>query len=211
MSNLAGKYIVIEGVDCSGKSTQTEMLIDHLKQLGNDVEFVHQPGTTQLGIHLRKLIRGTEVEINAVEALETLFQAENQEMGWYLNKQRNIGKCIVSDRCNIVSCFSYGIPRGENMISLLRRTANDVEKFPALLPDHIIVLDIDIETYEDRQSRRGVEVDRIEGFGKDYLKKVIETYRIGYSKVWCPQSYNILDARRSIQDVHTDIIKIITG
>ena len=50
-------FISFEGGEGSGKSTQAEILTDSLRDLGVFVEFVHEPGTTEMGWHIRDILK----------------------------------------------------------------------------------------------------------------------------------------------------------
>ena len=53
---MAGRFITVEGVDGSGKSTQITMVKDYLQKEGFDIVVTHEPGGTEIGEQIRKII-----------------------------------------------------------------------------------------------------------------------------------------------------------
>ena len=66
-------FISFEGGDGSGKSTQTELLIERLKSLGVDCLQVHEPGSTPLGLHVRAWVKGGARAAGETSDLAELF------------------------------------------------------------------------------------------------------------------------------------------
>lgn len=173
-------YIVVEGVDCSGKTTNVDLLTKHLESNDIQVTTIHQPGVTPLGKKIREIVRSIDIPIKSRYALETLFQSENEEAGEYITEFLSINEgkrhALISDRCNIVSSIPYGLARDVPMVDMLIRIKNDIALYPALVPDKIIILQIAYQDYKDRQVVRGLELDRIEALGEGYLRSVIDYY-----------------------------------
>ena len=60
VDKFAGKFIVLDGPDGCGKSTQTELLADWLRRLGVGVEWFRDPGTTVIGEKIRQILLDPE-------------------------------------------------------------------------------------------------------------------------------------------------------
>ena len=57
---MQGKFITLEGVEGSGKSTQAELIKEHLQQLGYEVALTYEPGDTEIGQKIRKILLDPE-------------------------------------------------------------------------------------------------------------------------------------------------------
>ena len=74
------KFIALEGGEGTGKSTQGRMLTERLRKKGIPAEQVHKPGTTALGLHLRKFLKGDHPVAPEAELL--LFAAQGTMSNW---------------------------------------------------------------------------------------------------------------------------------
>ena len=121
---MSGTYIVIEGNDGTGKSTQAGLLADHCRQQGREVIIVEEPGsndpdkTTPIANYLRSLIKnGTlarDPEINLA-----LFSAARREL-WQqkIAPALNRGAIVISAR-NYISTLAYQ-GYGEGLLSVAK-------------------------------------------------------------------------------------------
>lgn len=99
-----GKFIVLEGLDGSGKSTQTDLLIQYLREKNIDSEFIHFPKTDSsskfYGNFLKRFLKG---ELGALEDVDPwfvamLFAGDRRNHAEELYQKINAGKWIVADR-----------------------------------------------------------------------------------------------------------------
>lgn len=135
-------FVCFEGIDGAGKSTQAQLLHDHLKYLGYAVELVRDPGTTKLGQSIRQLILDCDDPITpAAQAL--LFSAARAELSAYI-RQRLADKVIVICDRWLLSTLVYqgGISR-QLILAIFGATC--------LIPDFCVLLDIDPEIANARQ------------------------------------------------------------
>lgn len=188
-----GIFIVFEGIDGGGKSTQIEMLAEYIKDLGYDVEFHIEPTEGVIGSILWTYMKSKNRSFNPeTEAL--LFAADRIEHGKSIIKALEAGKVVISDRY-IHSSLAYQGAAGVDFDWM--RTLNKY----VLKPSLVILLDIDPEKSLERVSNRDKTVfEEIE-----YLKKVRNEY-LSYSSAG---ELEVIDATMSIKDVHLEIIKLI--
>jgi len=101
---MKGKFIVIEGLDGSGKSTQTALLKEALEQQGKTCEFIHFPRTNDesplYGPMLKRFLKG---ELGALDEVDPyfvalLFAGDRKNAASWINEQLNAGKWVVADR-----------------------------------------------------------------------------------------------------------------
>jgi len=177
----AGRFIVVEGGDGSGKTTQVQLLVDWLiTELGHDTLMTREPGGTAVGRGIRHLLLGRSIDGTApvprAEAL--LFAADRaQHVSSVVRPALGRGAIVVSDRY-IDSSLAYQGARGEldpGDIASLSRWATH-----GLQPDLTIVLDIDpvaaAARLADRRTSTGSEDDRIEAEPMGYHQQVRQTF-----------------------------------
>jgi|FLOH01.1.fsa_nt_gi dTMP kinase len=202
-------FVVIDGVDGCGKSTQARKLVEHLIQhqspstaLDSAFAPVHlrEPGSTDLGERVRALLLDRALHLEAeVETL--LFAAARRQMlDQLVAPALREGRDVVCERFH-PSTFAYQAVAGdldpEAVLELLHSWANQ----PA--PDLIILLDIPIE---DAARRRGAATDRIEDKGTEFQLRVAEGYRI-YAKQ--NPRVVVIDGARDSEQVAADIATVV--
>src|SRR6056300_1046946 len=150
-------YVVIEGVDTAGKSTQ----ISALKSKFPEAIFTKEPGGTDLGVKLRTMALGGEAKSNIAEMF--LFLADRAEHIVEVIKP-NINNTIISDR-SVISGIAYATKFPlEEMIELNKTATSNI------LPSHIIILELSKDELVNRLSAK--ENDSIELRGIDYLLNI---------------------------------------
>jgi dTMP kinase len=189
-----GIFIVFEGIDGGGKSTQIKMLAEYFKDKGYQVEFHMEPTEGSVGSLLWTYMRSKDRSFNPeTEAL--LFAADRIEHGKTIKQALEEGKVVISDRY-LHSSLAYQGAAGVDpdwMQSLNKH---------ALKPSLVILLDIDPERSLERVSDRAKTVfEEIE-----YLKKVRAEY-LRYAEAG---ELMVVDASQPIEDVHTKILGLIT-
>ncbi len=153
-------YVVIEGIDTCGKSTQISLLKEALPE----AMFTKEPGGTAIGMKLREILLG-DYEIDK-RAEFLLFLADRAEHRAEVVEPNNIGgKIIISDR-GLVSGLAYsdGVFDEDFVLGATKFAMNGV------LPDLVVLLELDGAELGKRLGAK--EHDRIEKQGIDYLLKV---------------------------------------
>jgi len=198
---LQGKFIVLDGPDGCGKSTQTKLLVDWLKEQGVVVETFREPGGTAIGEKVRQILlnpehisMGTETEVMLYMAARVQLWAEKIAPALRQNK------CVVLDRWLSSTCAYQGYA-GDFSIAKVIRIAEACLKKP--WPNLTIVLDVDSRTGLTRLNR---ELDRMEQKGDGYHQKVRE----GFLKLAREQeNFVVVDAAGDIKTVHKKVIEVI--
>ncbi|MEA3290001.1 MAG: dTMP kinase [Campylobacterota bacterium] len=187
-------YVVLEGIDTAGKSTQ----LDILTQEFPDAIFTKEPGGTKLGVKLRQMVLNGEAKSKVAEML--LFLADRAEHSYEVVK-KNPDEMIISDR-GFLSGIAYAktLPL-EEMISL------NILALNGALPDKIIILKLTKEELEYRLSQK--VQDSIEKRGSQYLidiqTRMIEAIELINTMSENPIELLIVDASESIKDISQKI------
>lgn len=187
-------YVVIEGIDTAGKSTQ----LDILKQKFPQAIFTKEPGGTKIGIKLREMALNGEAKSKIAEMFLFLAdRAEHIEEVIKTNKE-NI---VISDR-SVISGISYASQLPLEVVTSLNLIATS-----NILPSHVILLELTPEELTKRLS--GKTNDSIESRGIDYLidiqnrmKKTVKILNLNHI---------FIDASLSIEEIAKEIEDFING
>jgi dTMP kinase len=172
-------FIVLEGGDASGKSTQARLLADRLRSFGRDVVETFEPGATQAGATIRGLLLEGDGPIEPTTEVLLLAADRAQEVADVIRPALARGADVVSDRFVPSSLAYQGVARdlGVEQVEKLNRWATG-----GLEPDVIVVLDVDEAVAASRRAGPG---DRLERAGAEFHDAVREAYRtLGADRGW---------------------------
>ena len=188
-SSYPGRFLVLEGIEGSGKSTQIERLDAALRGAGHSVRTTREPGGTALGERLRGLLLDPDLPGMCAEAeLLLMFAARAQHLAEVIRPALHAGEWVLSDRFTDASFAYQGAGRGLG--------GERVEQLEAWLqgelrPDLVILLDIEPETGLERAVQRGRR-DRIEREALDFFERARDAYRERAAQ--SPGRYLVVDA-----------------
>lgn len=198
---MQGLFITFEGPDGCGKTTQMKLLAEYFEKKGKEVVLTREPGGKGLGEKVREILLNYDGKVS--DRCESfLFLADRaQNIDIIVNPAVKEGKIVLCDR-HIDSTVAYqGYGRGLNIdrINMLNNLATNGKK-----PDLTLVFDVDVET---SMKRVGKEKDRMESAGIDFHNRV----RKGYLELAKqePKRIKVLDATKSIEEIHKDVINIL--
>ncbi|WHX25112.1 dTMP kinase [Virgibacillus halodenitrificans] len=204
---MGGKWITIEGIGGSGKSTQVQMLEKYfLNSKGLEVILTKEPGGTNLGVELRKiLVKDLEMKPEYLSEL-FLFEADRHEtVKKIVEPNVSKGNIVISDRGIDGSIAYQGFGRGLPipLINNLTALATDNRQ-----PDLTILVDIDPIIAQERITKRGGdEFDKFDLEEHKFQEKVREGFL--YSARINTNRVKIVDGSNSTDKIHQDIINII--
>lgn len=179
-------YIVFEGIDGAGKSTQIEMLKDWLEANGFRVETLVEPTDSEIGKLIREMLQRLDAETDKLQkTLGLLFAADRMLI---MDKLEDESKIIISDR-SFISSLAYQEPA---------EWIEELNKY-AKKPDLLLLLDLDPKTSVARTDGK----DTFEN--EEYLTKVRENYLDLAKNYTC----EIIDASNGINKMSSDIKKAV--
>ena len=185
-------YILFEGIDTCGKTTQIELITE--KQPG--IVITKEPGGTPFGVKAREILLSDSLASKRAELL--LFLADRAEHYEEVIKP-NRDKLIISDR-GFLSGIGYALANGDfdfNELVSLNKFALEGN-----LPDKVILFLTDMKTLEERTSAKSL--DGIELRGLEYLITVQEHMRQSIIKLGIPHLF--VDATQDIESIHQTIL-----
>tara|TARA_B100001029_G_scaffold34549_1_gene26234 strand:+ start:639 stop:1256 length:618 start_codon:yes stop_codon:yes gene_type:complete len=193
-------FITFEGIEGSGKSTQIELLRSSLKEEGNAVEILREPGTTQLGEKIRDIfLEKTNEKVDPITEAFLLYASRKHLDQNFLQEHLKNRSIVIADRYSDATiayqCFGKGL--SEDFVQYIH------EKSGLLSPDLTFYLDITAEASKARIDDR--ELDRMESESLDFFNKV----RAGYLEIAKLNADRVivLDAELSVKDLQDQIFK----
>jgi len=184
-------YILFEGIDTCGKSTQIKII----EKVFDNTILTKEPGGTTFGVQAREILLQDSLSSKRAELL--LFLADRAEHYEQIVKP-NRDKLVLSDR-GFLSGIGYALANGDfefNHLVELNKFALE-EHFP----DLIFLFITNMETLKMRMGEK--KLDGIELRGLEYLIKVQEHMRESLEKLHIP--YLLIDATDTIENIHNTI------
>lgn len=215
MQHLRQKFIVFDGNEGCGKSTQAHMLHDVLEKAGVPSLLVRDPGTTRIGEQIRRILLDPENTDMSMRCEMLLYMAARaQMMKEVIRPALEQGMSVISDRF-ISSTLAYqlgGDGLTEKDILAIGEIAIDKR-----WPDMTIILDLPVSLSSTRTRPKftlfpddplaGAGLDRIELRSREYHEKVRENY-LRQAKIH-RSKYRIVDASRESDEVHVDVLRVL--
>ena len=198
---MRGRFIVVEGVDGSGKSTMAGRLVVHLSRDRKVLSF-REPGGTALGGKIRELLLDAKnSEMVPMTELFLFMASRAQLVEENIRPALRRGEVVVCDRY-YYSTAAYQGAAGKIGIQTVIDVAEKVAKFER--PDLVLLFDVDPAIARLRDGNR---TDRVESKGLDYQRKV----RAGFLKLARkdPRRIKVIDASRPADEVFEAVKKAV--
>lgn len=172
---MGGKFIVFEGVEGCGKTSQMQLCCQWLQSNGIPVIVTREPGGTELGLDLRRLLLEKSEDKPVAEVTELLLYAadRSQHVAQELKPNLAAGKYVLCDRYTDSTIAYQGYGRGLNM-SLIEQL-NSIAT-GGLESDLTIWLDVDVEVGLARKRGSEAKLDRIEQEAIAFHRRVQQGY-----------------------------------
>lgn len=197
---IRGFFISLDGLDGTGKSTQSHLLAQWLREQGHRVVECADPGSTPVGDQLRELLLNQRQEIGPwAEAL--LFMASRAELvRTVIRPALEAGSVVVCDRFLLATVVYQGHAGGlepEKLWHVGRASIEGIE------PDLTLVFDVPIET---AMARRGRPADRIEARDAAFRERVRRGFR---HEAELRDGIELIDASPSVVEVQRVVREIV--
>jgi dTMP kinase len=199
--STAGRLVVLEGGDGSGKSTQARLLAAALRGRGVNVVETFEPGATGAGAAIRELLLHRPEAIDPVAEALLMAADRAQHVATEIAPALGRGTWVVCDRFLPSSLVYQGVVRGlgvDAVEELNRLAVGDVE------PDVVILLDVDDVVAE---ARRGTTADRLEAEGAAFHADVRAAYRtLARDRGWV-----VVDGVGNVDEVSARVVGAVEG
>ena len=198
-------FITFEGVEGSGKSTQAELLAEHLTQIGRKVTLTREPGWGHLGELIRKIILDErELKLDPFSEL-CLFCADRaQHVRDFIKPKLQAGEIVVCDRYFDSTVVYQGYGR-----KLEKRLVNKIAKASTLdlLPDITFLLNLPARTGLTRLQARG-NITKMDEEPLEFHEMIRQGYMLIAKRE--PVRIKKINAAREILEIHGEIKDIVS-
>ncbi len=192
-----GIFIAFEGGEGTGKSTQSKLLVQWLEQEGETVLLSREPGGTELGKDLRKILLGHETGDISPRAEALLYAADRAHHVYsVIRPALDRGEVVISDRYFDSSAAYQGAGRVLNPTEVARISRWATE---SLYPTLTILIDVPAEIGLSRLQSR----DRLEAESNDFHERVRQEYL--QIAMMDPERYFVVDGTQSVEEINTQI------
>ena len=193
-----GIFIAFEGGEGTGKSTQSQLLAKWLEQEGETVVLSREPGGTELGKDLRKILLGHETGAISPRAEALLYAADRAHHVFsVIRPGLSEGKVVISDRYFDSSAAYQGAGRVLNPGEVARISRWATE---SLYPTLTILIDVPAEIGLGRLQSR----DRLEAEPTEFHERVRQEFL--QIAMMDPERYFVVDGTQSVEEIHIQII-----
>ncbi len=199
--NRRGRFIVLEGPDKSGKSTQATLLARHLRRRKIPYLRTREPGGTRLAEAIRRALLNPRQAVDPVAELFLYEAARAQHTREKILPALKRGLWVLCERYSLATMAYQGYARRlpRTMIRTLDRIATR-----GLKPDLAIILDIPESEFSRRDAKR--KLDRLELESEHFRRRVREGYRqLARSEKDCA----LVNGRLPLAEVHKKIVRLV--
>ncbi len=200
----AGKFITLEGVDGAGKSSHTQWIADSLRERGLDVIESREPGGTELGESLRKLLLHEPMDIET-EAL-LMFAARREHIVRVILPALESGHWVVSDRFTDATYAYQGGGRG---LAAERIAGLEDWVQQGFQPDLTLVFDVPVEVARERLRSESAQPDKFERLDAVFFDRVRSAYLARARQF--PKRIRVVDSSRSIEEVRKQLQEYLSS
>ncbi|HAF70747.1 MAG: Thymidylate kinase [Acetothermia bacterium 64_32] len=189
-------FVVLEGPDASGKSTQLGLISERLSSLGIPHLTTREPGGTTLGRELRRMLLDPRRSMRPLTELFLMLADRHEHVETVIKPALRGGRWVICSRYGLSTLAYQGYGRGMDlgMVRELNRIATG-----GLEPDYVFLLDLPPQVAYERTRGR----DRFEGEGLTFFTQVRAAY-LGLIRS-VPRGY-VIDATKSPEEVCSDIL-----
>ena len=212
MSSQRGKFITFEGLDGCGKSTQLGLLADELRKQGHAVVVTREPGGTDTGEKIRRLLLDTRTSgLAPMAELGLMFASRAQHLKEVILPALETGRVVLCDRFTDSTEAYQGSGRrlgSDPVLTLHRILCGNLQ------PDLTILMDSDVAASVERARRRNRGRDssendegRFEKENRAFFTRVRNTYLEIANRE--PERVMVVDARGTPTKTHAKILQVV--
>jgi dTMP kinase len=198
---VAGRFLVIDGPDGAGKTTQAVRIADFFRARGEDVVTLREPGATPAGEAIRDLLLDSCTDVTPLAEMLLYQAARAQVVETVIRPELARGRTVVLDRYwySTAAYQAHGLGLDPASVRHVSAVATG-----GLEPDHVFILDVDPEI---GLARIDGERDRIEGRPLAYHRRVRDGFLAEAEALG--DRATVLDASRPADDVAAGIRAVL--
>lgn len=198
---MKGKFIVLEGPDRCGKSTQAKMLVNHLISLGKDVVLTREPGGTPTAEKIRQIVLEPGLDVRPMAELFLYEASRAQHTQEKILPALEAGKIVICERYTMSTCAYQGYGRGIDLkiIDTLNKIATLETK-----PDLTLVFLMSDKYFTERGEY--LFSDRLEQEDVAFRQKMRRGYLDMIERT--PNAY-LIDADKNISEIQVRVMELL--
>ena len=200
---MKGKFITLEGIEGSGKSTSLEHIANTLDKKSIDYILTKEPGSGSLGNELRSLLLSSDSKISDEVELLLMMADRKNHLDSLVIPNLNNGIWVISDRY-LDSTYAYQGGGRKMDFALIDELSSSLN---LLAPDLTILFDIPVEIALDRAKRRAI-LDRFEKEPIDFHNRIRNIYKSRAEED--SNRIKIVDSLVSFKEVKAQVVDIIS-
>lgn len=200
---MEGKFITLEGIEGSGKSTSLKDISNTLDQKSIDYIVTKEPGSGSLGKDLRSVLLNNDNKISGQVELLLMMADRKNHLDSLVIPNLNNGNWVISDRY-LDSTYAYQGGGREMDFALIDELSNSLN-LPA--PDLTILFDLPVEIALERAKQRA-NLDRFEKEPIDFHNRIRNVYKSRAMED--PKRIKIVDSSVSFQEVKDQVVCIVS-
>ena len=191
-------FVTFEGIDCSGKTTQIDLLKKHFKD-NKDIIFTSNPGETSLGRELRKiLLHRVDLKLSEINEMFLFFAGIQDNYEKIILPATSQNKIVFCDRYYDSTIAYQGFGHRLDMKKIIKLV--EVTALPE--PNLTFLFRIDLDVFVERSDKKDSK-DKMESSKREFYKNVIA----GYDELATiyKNRYVVLDGGRSVELLHKQV------
>jgi dTMP kinase len=196
-------FVVVEGIEGSGKSTLVGALAERLRADGYDVTATREPGGTPLGNSIREIFLDRDGTIVPLAEAMLVNAARAQHVADVIRPALEMGRVVLCDRFTDSTLAYQGYGRGLDLNAL--RSICDAAT-GGLEPDLVLVLDVPVGVARERMGARGQARDRIENESDGFHERVRDGFR---ALAHDSSSHRVLDGALSANTLSEEAMAVV--
>jgi dTMP kinase len=197
-------FIVIEGIECSGKSTLLPALAEKLRAEGAAVVVTREPGGTPLGDAVRSIFLDRTIEVDALTEAFLMNAARARHVAETIRPALADGRTVLCDRYTDSTLAYQGYGRGLDL-TMLRDLCDTATG--GLKPVLTLLVDVPVRVSRERMLARASETDRLEREDDAFHERV----RNGFLELAASPDHRVIDGMLAAPDVLERALRAVTS
>ncbi|MBO5012190.1 MAG: dTMP kinase [Elusimicrobiaceae bacterium] len=198
---MKGKFIVLEGPDRCGKSTQAKLLVNHLISLGKDVVLTREPGGTPTAEKIRQIVLEPGLDVRPMAELFLYEASRAQHTQEKIIPALEAGKIVICERYTMSTCAYQGYGRGIDLSVI--DTLNKIATLD-MKPDLTLVFLMSDKYFTERGEY--LFSDRLEQEDMAFRQKM----RRGYLEmIERTPNAHLIDADKNISEIQARVTQLL--
>lgn len=198
---MKGKFIVLEGPDRCGKSTQAKLLYNYLLSQGFDVVLTREPGGTFTAEKIRQIVLEPELDVRPMAELLLYEASRAQHTQEKIIPALQEGKIVICERYTMSTCAYQGYARGIDL--KLIQTVNEIAT-TGLQPDLTLVFLMSDKYFSSRGEY--LFSDRLEREDLEFRQHMRQGYK---NLVASTPHAHLIDADGEVESIHQQVVGLL--